>query len=248
MSQTVIVTGMVLSAAPSGDYDKRVVLLTKEKGKIAAFAKGARRQNSPLLAACNPFSFGEFVLYEGRTSFNIMSVSISNYFMELMSDFEGAYYGFYFMELADYYGREYNDEKEMLKLLYAALLALSKKRIPNLLIRYIFELKIVCINGEGPQVFHCVACGKQKEGMVFSAFRGGLVCADCRVGIRDGIRMNPSTLYTLQYIVSTPVEKLFSFVVSEEVLDELGRIMKNYLKLHVDKRFKSLEILNSLEK
>lgn len=248
MGQTVIVTGMVLSAAPSGDYDKRVVLLTKEKGKIAAFAKGARRQNSPLLAACNPFSFGEFVLYEGRSSYNIMSVSISNYFMELMGDFEGAYYGFYFMELADYYGREYNDEKEMLKLLYASLLALTKKKIPYLLIRYIFELKIICINGEGPQVFHCVCCGKEADDAVFSPYHGGLVCRECRGKNRDGIRLLKSTLYTLQYIVSTPVEKLYSFVVSDEVLAQLGKIMKPYVKLHVDKRFNSLEILNSLEK
>jgi DNA repair protein RecO (recombination protein O) len=255
VSQTVIVTGMVLSAAPSGEYDKRVVLLTKEKGKIAAFAKGARRQNSPLLAACNPFSFGEFVLYEGRNSYNIMNVSISNYFMELMTDFEGAYYGFYFLELADYYGREYNDEKEMLKLVYAALLALTKKRIPFLLIRYIFELKLICINGEGPQVFHCVACGEKKEHMVFSAGRGGMICQDCLSAakksgreIRDGIRLGASTIYTLQFIAATPVAKLFSFVVTDEVLAELGQVMKNYMKLHVDRQFKSLEILNSLEK
>ena len=107
-------TGMVLKAEPIGDYDRRVVLLTKERGKIAAFARGARKPSSKLLAATNPFCFGTFKFYEGRTSYNLMEADISNYFEGLREDYESAFYGMYFLEVMDYYTRENNDEKEQI--------------------------------------------------------------------------------------------------------------------------------------
>ena len=153
MGQTITVTGMVLAAYPYNDYDKRLIVLTKERGKITVFAKGARRQNSSLLAVCNSFVFGEFFVYEGRSSFNLMQAKVLNYFSDLGTDVEGACYGFYFCEVAEYYTREANDELPMLKLLYQSLRALLNKHIPDELVRYIFELKTLVINGECPVEF-----------------------------------------------------------------------------------------------
>ena len=150
MQEYIKITGMVLKAEPIGEYDRRIVMLTREKGKISAFARGARKQGSRLLAATNPFSFGEFKVYAGRSSYNVMEAAISNYFEGLREDFEGAYYGMYFLELTDYYTRENNDEKEMLKLLYQSLRALMHEGLSNYLIRYIFEMKAMVINGEFP--------------------------------------------------------------------------------------------------
>ncbi len=144
------ITGMVLKAEPMNDYDRRVVFLTKEKGKISAFARGARKPNSKLLAATNPFCFGTFKLYEGRTSYNVMEAEVTNYFEGLREDYESAYYGMYFLEVMDYYTRENNDEKEMLKLLYQSLRALMHEGLSNVLVRYIFEMKAMVINGEFP--------------------------------------------------------------------------------------------------
>ncbi len=252
-----IVTGMVLAAMPVGDYDKRLVILTKEIGKISVFAKGARRPNSALLACSQPFTFGEFTLYTGRSSYNIMSAEISNYFGELREDFNSLCHGFYFCEFADYLTKENNDERNILKLLFQTLRAVSKKTINITLIRLIYELKIMALNGEMPQVFGCVKCNQQfmesnQEGNIssdrfyFSPISGGILCKGCRGNDPKAVLINTSTLYTMQYIISKDIEKLYTFKVSEEVLNELKKCVGNYLECYVEHEFKSMEMISDI--
>ena len=158
----------------------------------------------------------------------------------------GAYYGFYFLEFASYYTKEFNDEREMLKLLYQTMRALINPHIPNLLIRYIFELKALCINGQAPQVFQCVQCGSTDRPAVFSAAKGGLVCDECDGDVIDGIVLDNSTLYSMQYIESSKIEKLYTFTVTDKVMEQLRKVMKRLTERYVDKSFKSLEILETL--
>lgn len=246
MPAATTVTGMVLSAMPVGDYDKRLVVLTKELGKISAFAKGARRPNSALLACSQPFSFGEFDLYAGRTSYTITSADISNYFPELRTNVDRVYYGMYFCEFADYITKENNDEKEILKLLYQTLKAVAKGTIELPLIRLVFEFKMMALSGIAPQVFECVKCEKEGNTYRFSADSGGLLCEDCRMEDRGAIPLSTSSIYTLQYIISRDVENLYTFKVSMEVLNELTICVRRYLNYYIDHQFKAGELLQSL--
>lgn len=246
MPAATTVTGMVLSAMPVGDYDKRLVILTREHGKISAFAKGARRPNSALLACSQPFSFGVFSLFTGRSSYTVTSSEISNYFPELRDDIESVYYGMYFCEFADYITKENNDEREILKLLYQTLRAVAKKTIELPLIRLVFEFKIMALSGVAPQVFNCVKCEKAEADYLFSISSGGLLCEDCKVNDNTAIRLCTSSIYTLQYIISKDVENLYTFRVSQEVLGELEALIKRYLDHYMNHEFKSGELLRSL--
>ena len=246
MGTNLVVTGMVIATMPIGEYDKRITLLTKERGKITAFARGARRPNSQLLAATNPFSFGEFELFEGRSTYTLSKATISNYFRELAMNPEAACYGFYFLEFADYYCQENNDEKQMLLLLYQTLRALESEKYDNRLVRSIYELKALAVNGEAPNVFSCLSCGSKEELFYFSVRKGGILCSECRQTGNDAWQMTVSTVYTMQYVISAEIAKLYSFAVSDQVLSELQKMLAMYMDLYVNHTFKSLKILEEM--
>ena len=109
MDDKIALTGLVLIAAPIGESDKRLVLLTRERGKVTVFARGARRPGNPFLAAANTFAFGTFYVKEARTAYQLVQTEIRNYFREITEDVEAACYGSYFLEFADYYARENDD-------------------------------------------------------------------------------------------------------------------------------------------
>ncbi len=271
MTGQIKLTGMVLVSMPVGDYDRRLTIVTRERGKISAFAKGSRKPTSPLLGCSQPFTFGEFTLYEGKNSYNVVSADISNYFAELREDVESIYYAMYFCEFTCYMTKENLEAGEPLKLLYMTLRALSKPSLHKKLVRRIFELRFLAVNGEMPQVESCVLCGREEmlsepKGW-FSPSEGGICCEECRKERmqehssrqeisnhpggkyeqeRDGVWISTSTIYTMQYILATPLEKLYTFAVSDEVLSELSGALEQFLEKHIGHKMKSEEMLEIL--
>ncbi|MCD8082565.1 MAG: DNA repair protein RecO [Clostridiales bacterium] len=214
MRETFCLTGMVLKSTPVGDYDRRLVILTGERGKITAFARGAKRPGNPLMAPSRPFAFGVFSLAEGREAYSLRKAEIRNYFAEIAGDMEAACYGSYFLEFADYYCRENIDGAQMLLLLYQSLRALLKPKIPDSLVRVVFELRAMAVNGEYTE--------------------------------QPPKKVSESATYAWEYILSTPLESLYTFLLREDVQHELEECVEINKKRFIDRPFHSLEILQMM--
>ncbi len=221
MTDGIEVSGVVVSCMPIGEYDKRVVILTSELGKIHAFARGARRTGSKLLAGTEPLTFCRFRLFSGRNAYTLSEVKIVNYFEKLKKDIDRVYFGFYFLELAAYFSRENIAEKELINLIYMALVALETEReeFSPEFIKGIFEWKIFAIEGIMPDI---------SEGRLL------------------GKKVSEAVLHALKYVSATKAEKVFSFVLEEKQMTEFLELADSYRKLNVDIELKSLEMVRKV--
>jgi len=239
------VTGIVLSAMPVGETDRRVVILTKEHGRISAFARGACRPKSPLVAVSRPFATGEFTLIPRKDSYNLHSAVIREYFDPLLQDFEKMAYGCCFLEEAGYFAAEDMEATELLNLLFLTLKALQKGVISPQLIRLVFEFRLFAVSGEYPQVFQCGCCKTPLKSGWFSMTKKSAVCDGCRKA-EEGEWLAEDVMYTLQYILSAPLTRLYSFRVSESIFGQLESLLKRWKRRFIDREFKSALLIEQL--
>ena len=211
MKDTITATGIVLSTMPIGEYDKRLLLETRECGKISVFARGARRPNSPLIGAAVLFAFGEFELSEGRSAYNLRSARITEHFDWVANDMEALCYGSYFAELTDYFGRENIDGGEAIKLLFFALRAVKNEKLSRPLIRRVFELKAMQLEGEYFEV--------------------------------PKTELPEPAMKAWRYVLETPQEQLFRFVLDPEAEAAFGRAVEQMKQSFIERQFRSLAVL-----
>ena len=218
MDDKELVHGMVLKHRAVGDYDWIVTLLTVERGKITAFAKGARKMNARLAGLVEPLCMGTFSLYQGRSSFTINEAHIDTFFESFRKDLEKSTYATFFLEVADYYNHENAEAKDFLNLLYMTLKALDAgiEQLTPAYIRCVYEIRALVTDGSFPGADSCAA-----ERSV--------------------------TRKALTYIASMPLQKLYSFLPPAEAREELVFVTKRLRRRFMDYTPKSLEMLAMYE-
>lgn len=246
MAYQIKTKGIVLHEMPIGDYDKRLILLTKEQGKVTVFVKGARRPNSKLLACCQLFAYGEFVLSKGKNSYNVYQAELLEHFHRLRLDIEDMTYAMFMLEFVDFVAGEDMQNTTLMKLLLYGLNAINKQRMPSKLVVQTFQLKAMSVIGYTPWVNDCALCHSQEGIKFFSPELGGFLCSDETHQVKGKILLSPGTIYCVRYILSKAVDEIFSFELEEIYLLELEAMVEQFVMQNLDHSFKTLEFLKTL--
>jgi DNA repair protein RecO (recombination protein O) len=176
---------IVIRMADFSESSRVVTLFTRDFGKVAVVAKGAKRLKNPFEAALDLLTVCEVVfLRKSSSSLDILTEAhLRKRFRPRPGDLGSLYGGYYVAELLDALSEEYDAHPVLFDESTLALERLSTEfRADLTLVR--FELVILREIGQLPAFDACVACGEPvgpTRQFTFKVSQGGLVCSECLI-------------------------------------------------------------------
>lgn len=248
------VRGLIIREAPMGDKDKRLVMLTREMGKISLIAKGALSPKSKWGAATQLFCYGDYILSKGQTFYYIKEVQLIESFFPIRQSLERLAYSTLMVEVAETLILDGQENQNLMRLLLRGLMAQSKaEEGKESLAADAFIWRALAENGFYPDLERCRRCGKSLDQLpagpeiVFDFALGGLVCGGCK-GTGSGTRLSAGSLRALRYILEAPPEKVYAFTAAEEVQRQLDEAAVGYLLQETERRYGSLDFIGNLRR
>jgi len=176
-------TAIVLRSVDTGEADRVVTFLTRERGKVSAFARGARASRRRFGGSLEPFTLVSAEVRE-RTASDLLaldSVSPLDAFGGIRGDLARIACAGYAAELARELVRDHEPHEDLFDLLAAYLGALDAGPALPASLRA-FELGALRAAGLAPRLDACARCGGRlsgDRGVRFDPERGGALCAAC---------------------------------------------------------------------
>lgn len=241
------VDGIIIKSSVTGEADRIVWVLTRNRGIIRAFAKGARGTKNRLHSGTALFSYCNFVFYEKNNVYNVNEAEMIEMFYDLRNGLEKLTLAQYFCEVMLKTLPEENDEEIYLRLLLNSLYFLCKGNKDEKLVKAVFELKTAAVSGYMPSLVGCDNCGEYKTDiMYFNTGSGKLYCSEC--GKDLDIQAVPyPVIEAMRHICYSEFNNIFSFELSEELLVFLNEITERYLSLCFGQNFKLLSYYKEIK-
>ena len=196
-----------------------------------------------LMAGTQFLCFGDYLIYQGASSYNINSCEVNEIFYNLRIDLDKLQYASHITRIINDVTDENQNTYKILQLFLNTLYVLSETDKNMDLVTSIFKLKLMCFLGFTPIIDKCSIC-KNRENLNHFSFRdNGFKCETCSRQDKGAIEISEATQNAIKYIVMAPPKKLFSFNLSEESVRELEIIAKIYLNEKLDKEYKMEKLL-----
>ncbi|MFH2039534.1 MAG: DNA repair protein RecO [Chloroflexota bacterium] len=179
------VEAVVLRHSNIGEADRLLVLYTRQKGKIRAVAKGARKMRSRKAGHVEPFMQVSLQLATAHGPYIVTDAETIEAFQPVRDDLLRTGYAAYAAELIDRFS--YEDEGEnpvIFRLLTDTLRRIALNPDPWLGVRY-YEVRLLDSLGFRPQLFKCSNCQVEikPQDQYFSPSQGGVLCPRCGAGL-----------------------------------------------------------------
>ena len=239
--------GIILREQNIGEKDRLVTVLTRERGILKAFVRGANSLKDKKHSATGLLCYSDFSIFEGKDSYIIDSAEPVEVFFNLRNDITKISLAQYFCEISFELAPEGENAEDFLRLMLNCLHMLANNKKPAEQLKAIFELRTASLAGYMPNLVACDACGEfETKKMYFDIEKGLLYCENC-VEYATLFEIDVSLVRSLRHIVYAPLEMLFNFSLPDESLEELSFITERYLLTHANRNFKTLEFYKSIK-
>lgn len=242
----IVTDGLVIKETGTGEADRLITILTRDKGIIRAYAAGAKNIKSKRGGGTSLLSYSNFSLTKKGENYRLSEATPIKLFFTTDSDIETLAISQYFCELCSIFEPTEKYGEEFLRLILNSLHFLTEKKKDTFLIKAITELRVATISGYCPNLVACDECGTfMSEIMCFDYQNGSIYCLECNKN-KANILLNKTLLDAMRHIVYSPFERLYSFEIPKEDAKKLSLITEKYILYQIDHRFLTLEFLHSV--
>lgn len=239
--------GIVLKERTVGEQDKFIDVLTKEKGLIEISVRGARKINGKSSSSTQLFAYSRFCYDIRRDKHCLNSAESIHIFYELRNSLTALSLASYFADVLRFSTVSLADSGNVLRLFLNTLHFLEKGLRSELLLKSVFELRLMAEIGFMPDIVCCRDCGIfEPEELYFSFQDFCFRCSNCAKSDINSYKLTISELSAIRHIVLADFNRLFNFRLSDDSLSRLSDFSELYIKSHLERNFNTLDFYKSL--
>jgi DNA repair protein RecO (recombination protein O) len=239
--------GLVIRDLNVGEADRIVTILTRKKGVVRASARGARIVKSRISPATALLSHTDFTLFQGRDKYIIDEAEPLDFFMGLRRDLDKLALAQYIAELEGFIAPQEAEAEIYLRIALNALHLIDAGLRPLPLIKAAVEMRLLTIAGYMPELVACRGCGAfEADVMYLEPGSASIICSDCPKEPGERYPLSRGAMAALRHTVYADFERLFSFSLPAQPLEELVTASERYLLHCLERSFTTLEFYNGL--
>lgn len=238
-TETIVLRQQVL-----GEADLLLTLLTPDRGKLRAIAKGVRRLSSRKAGHLDLFMRADVLLALGRNLDIISQAETLDSYRALREDLLRSSYASYCVELLDRFTPDGETNHELYWLLANTLSRLSGSDNLALTARH-YELHLLDLVGFRPELERCLGGGEQvqPEDQYFDPLAGGVLCPRCGSQRRGAGPISVGVLKLMRFLQRSPFNAVQNLRVRPHVAGDLERTQLLYITVQLERQLKSVDFL-----